>query len=58
MHALLAGVGMFALLRRRKLDIGPALLGAASLALGSFMTVRIRHVIFVQAMAWVPPRVA
>src|SRR4051812_36865085 len=34
-HVLLAGVGMFALLRRRKLEVGPALLGAASLALGS-----------------------
>jgi hypothetical protein len=53
-HVLLGGVGMFVLLRRRKLDVGPALLGAASLALGSFMTVRIRHVIFVQAMAWLP----
>jgi hypothetical protein len=53
-HVLLGGVGMFVLLRRRKLDFGPALLGAASLALGSFMTVRIRHVIFVQAMAWLP----
>src|SRR5581483_5940407 len=54
LHVLLAACGMFWLLRRRKLDVGPALLGAASLAFSSFMVVRIRHIIFAQGMAWLP----
>jgi hypothetical protein len=54
LHVLLAGLGMFLLLERRRLDVGPALLGAASIALGSFMVVRIRHIIFVQGLAWMP----
>src|SRR4051794_3691021 len=54
LHALLGGLGMFLLLRRRRLDVGPALLGAVSIALGSFLVVRARHVIFVQGLAWMP----
>ncbi|HEX4461386.1 MAG TPA: hypothetical protein VIA18_25570, partial [Polyangia bacterium] len=54
LHALVAGLGMLWLLRRRKLDWGPALVGAVSLAFGSFMVERIRHVIFEQLMAWLP----
>ncbi|HWE28329.1 MAG TPA: hypothetical protein VHB97_10025, partial [Polyangia bacterium] len=54
LHALVAGLGMLWLLRRRELDWGPALVGAVSLAFGSFMVERIRHVIFEQLMAWLP----
>lgn len=54
LHALGAGLGMLWLLRRRKLDWGPALFGAVSLAFGSFMVERIRHIIFAQMMAWLP----
>src|SRR5262245_16466438 len=54
LHVVLAGLGMLWLLRRRNLDFGPALFGAVSFAFSSFMVVRIRHVIFVQAMAWLP----
>lgn len=54
LHALAAGLGMLWLMRRRKLDWGPALVGAVSLAFGSFMVERIRHVIFQQLMAWLP----
>ena len=54
LHALGAGLGMLWLLRRRALDWGPALFGAVSLAFGSFMVERIRHIIFAQMMAWLP----
>src|SRR5262245_59270467 len=54
LHALLAGLGMLWLLRRRKLGPGPALAGAIAYALSTFMVVRIRHVIFPQLMAWIP----
>jgi hypothetical protein len=54
LHALAAGLGMLWLLRRRKLEWGPALVGAVSLAFGSFMVERIRHIIFAQMMAWLP----
>ncbi|MDB4970603.1 MAG: hypothetical protein JWN44_6292 [Myxococcales bacterium] len=54
LHALLAGLGMLWLMRRRKLDWGPALFAAVSLAFGSFMVERIRHIIFAQMMAWLP----
>ena len=36
-----------------ELHMGQFTFVAVSLALGSFMTVRVRHVIFVQAVAWV-----
>jgi Bacterial membrane protein YfhO len=52
LHALAAGLAMLWLLRRRKLDEGPALLGAASFALSSFMVCRIRHIVFAQEMVW------
>ena len=45
---------MLWLMRRRKLDWGPALFAAVSLAFGSFMVERIRHIIFAQMMAWLP----
>ena len=54
LHAFGAGLGMLWLLRRRKLDWGPALFGAVSLAFGSFMVERIRHIIFAQMMTWLP----
>ena len=54
LHSLLGALGMFALLRRRRLGLGPALLGAASLGLSAFMVVRVRHIIFVELMAWLP----
>lgn len=59
LHAVLAGVGMFVYLRRRRRDGHPlgfeaALFGAASYALSSFLVVRIRHIIFVQILAWLP----
>jgi hypothetical protein len=54
LHALAAGLGMLWLLRRRKLEWGPALVGAVSLAFGSFMVERIRHIIFAQMLAWLP----
>ena len=54
LHALGAGLGMLWLMRRRKLDWGAALFAAVSLAFGSFMVERIRHIIFAQMMAWLP----
>lgn len=59
LHAVLAGVGMYAYLRRRRspgepLGFGAALFGALSYALSSFMVVRIRHIIFIQILAWLP----
>ena len=57
LHAFLAGVGMFVYLRgrrRRRLSFGAALFGGISFALSSFLVVRIRHIIYVQMMAWVP----
>jgi len=59
LHAVLAGVAMFVYLRRRRsnglpLHFGAALFGAISYALSSFLVVRIRHIIFVQIVAWLP----
>jgi MYXO-CTERM domain-containing protein len=54
LHVVLAAAGMFWLLRRRRLDVGPALLGAVALAFGTFMAVRVRHIIFPQMLAWTP----
>ena len=53
-HVAGGTASMFWLLRRRKLELGPALLGAVSLGFSSFMTVRVRHVIFIQLLAWLP----
>jgi hypothetical protein len=53
LHMALAGLGMLWLLRRR-VSWPAALFGALSFALSSFLVVRIRHIIFVQAMAWLP----
>jgi hypothetical protein len=54
LHMVGAALGMLWLLRRRGLDWGPALLGAASYGLSSFMVERIRHIIFAEGMAWLP----
>jgi len=54
LHAVLAALGMLWLLERRKLKLGPALLGAVGFGLSSFMVVRLRHIIFPQLMAWLP----
>ncbi len=54
LHALGAGLAMLWLMRRRKLAWGPALFAAVSLAFGSFMVERIRHIIFAELMAWLP----
>lgn len=59
LHAILAGGAMYAYLRRRRrhgepLSFGAALFGALSYALSSFMVVRIRHIIFIQILAWLP----
>jgi len=54
LHMLLSSAGTFWLLRRRKLDVGPALLGAAAVGFSSFMVCRIRHIIFAELFAWLP----
>jgi hypothetical protein len=54
LHMLLSSAGTFWLLRRRKLDLGPALLGAAAIGFSSFMVCRIRHIIFAELFAWLP----
>ncbi len=54
LHSALALVGMLWLLRRRKLELGPALVGAIGFGLSTFMVVRLRHIIFPQLMAWLP----
>jgi hypothetical protein len=54
LHMMAAALGMLWLLRRRKLDWGPALFGAVSFGLSSFMIERIRHIIFAEGMAWLP----
>lgn len=53
LHMWIAGLGMLWLLRRRT-SWAAALFGALSFALSSFLVVRIRHIIFVQAVAWLP----
>jgi hypothetical protein len=54
LHVVLAALGMLWLCRRRGLGPGPACLAAAAFGFSSFMTVRIRHVIFPELMAWIP----
>lgn len=54
LHVILGAVGMLLLCRRRQLPWEAALLAAASLGFSSFMVVRIRHVIFIEALAWLP----
>lgn len=54
LHAWLAGLGMFIYLRRQRLSWAAAMFGAISFSLSSFLVVRIRHIIYVQMMAWVP----
>ncbi|MDW8283563.1 MAG: YfhO family protein [Myxococcales bacterium] len=54
LHSVLCAFGMLLLLRRRGLGEGPALLGAAALALSTFMVERIRHIIFPQLVCWLP----
>ena len=53
LHMWLGGLGMLWLLRRR-VSWAAALFGALAFALSSFQVVRIRHIIFVQAVAWLP----
>ncbi len=53
LHMWIGGLGMLWLLRRRT-SWAAALFGALAFALSSFLVVRIRHIIFVQAMAWLP----
>jgi len=53
LHMWIAGLGMLWLLRRRT-SWAAALFGAVAFALSSFLVVRIRHIIFVQAVAWLP----
>ena len=53
-HIVLGGAGMWLLLRRRKLALEAALFGALAYTLSTFGVVRIRHVIFVQMMGWLP----
>ncbi len=54
LHMMAAALGMMWLCRRRRLDWGPALLGAVGFGLSSFMVERIRHIIFAEGMAWLP----
>ncbi len=54
LHVLLGGIGMWWLLRRRNLSYFAALAGGLAYELSSFGVVRIRHVIFVQTLAWLP----
>ena len=53
LHMLLGGIGMLMLLRRRTSPLA-ALYGATAFTLSSFLVVRIRHIIFIQAAAWLP----
>ena len=53
LHMWIGGLGMLWLLRRR-VSWSAALFGALAFALSSFQVVRIRHIIFVQAVAWLP----
>lgn len=53
LHMWIGGLGMLWLLRRR-ISWSAALFGALAFALSSFQVVRIRHIIFVQAVAWLP----
>ncbi len=52
LHAILAGLAMFWLVRRRGGSVEAGLLAALSLALSTFVLERIRHVIFVQLLVW------
>ncbi len=54
LHIFLGGAGMWLLLRRRGLAPAIALFGGLAYELSSFGVVRIRHVIFVQMMGWLP----
>jgi hypothetical protein len=52
LHSLAAALGMFWLLRRRALDVGPALFGGAAFGFSTFMACRIRHLIFIEELVW------
>ncbi len=54
LHVVLGGLGVWVLLRRRRLAFEAALFGGLAYALSTFGVVRIRHVIFVQMMGWLP----
>src|SRR4051812_27302606 len=54
LHVALGGIGVWLLLRRRRLSLEAALFGALAYELSTFGVVRIRHVIFVQMLGWLP----
>jgi hypothetical protein len=54
LHMLVSALSTFWLLRRRKLELGPSLLGAVSLGFCTFAVVRIRHITFAELFAWLP----
>ncbi len=54
LHAVGGGWGMLWLMRRRGASAPAGLVAALALSLSSFFVVRIRHVIFLEALAWMP----
>ena len=53
-HAFLAGAGMFALCRARGRSQLASLLAAVAISLGGFVVLQVRHLMFVEATAWIP----
>jgi hypothetical protein len=54
LHAAWAGLGMFALVRARGRSAAAAALAGVSLAVGGYVVLQVRHVMFVEATAWLP----
>ncbi len=54
LHTLWGGLGMYWLARLRGRSVGAATLAGLSLALGGYMMAQVRHLMFVEATAWIP----
>ena len=54
LHALIAGTGMYALVRVRGGSRAAAALGGVALGVGGYLVLQVRHIMFVEATAWMP----
>ncbi len=53
-HAAWAGLGMYALARVRGRSRAAAALAGIALAVGGYLVLQVRHIMFVEATAWLP----
>lgn len=54
LHALWAGLGMYVLVRVRGGSRAAAALGGVALGVGGYVVLQVRHIMFVEATAWMP----